>query len=862
MDREAPDGGGAAHGRGQRAVGYDPRAIQARWQRAWLDSPPARFSVSGADPVRKFYNLVEFPYPSAEGLHVGHVYTYCGADAYGRHMTMNGRQVLQPMGFDTFGIHTENFALKIGEHPKTVTDRATANYRRQLTRIGANWAWDLELRTDDPSYYRWTQWIFLRLLRAGLAERRQSPVVWCPSCLTVLAFEQVDGGRCERCGTEVTTKVMKQWFLRTTAYADKLLDTLGGLDWPDLSKRLQREWIGRSPGADVQFAATGDPGTRLTAFTTRLDTLFGVTFVAIAPEHPYLETLVRRARNGAEIAAYVAEVSSRVGADRYTKIGTGGRPGVVTDVTVTHPLTGARVPIVVADYVVSGYGTGVVMGVPAHDDRDFAFAASVGLPAVRVIEPDPVAGAREGHGAAPAGEGAGAAVGEGRGAAPAGAAPGSEGSGAWTGEGTLIASGGFTGLRSADARQRIAAELRERGLGGPATRYRLQDWLVSRQRYWGTPIPVIYCGGSCGIVPVPESDLPVELPEVADFRPTGTGLSPLAAIEEFVNVDCPACGGPGKRETDVLDTFVESSWYFLRYPSRNCTEVAWDPEITERLLPVDMYAGGLEHSTRHHLYARFVTRALSDLGLLPFAEPFTRLRLHGLLIKDGAKMSKSRGNVVNPDSYIDRVGADNLRTYLLFCGPWEEGGDFTDQGLQGVVRFSGRLYSLIAESQAPSGPGTSPGRLDRAIKKVGEDIERLKFNTAIAEIMSLTSWLRGARENMTGQQWVQSCRKLVLMVAPFEPFLAEELWERLGGEYSVHSQPWPEYDPAAIAETEIELPIQVNGKLRGKVTVPSSAGQDAVLAAALAVAPVRDALGGSVPKRVVFVPGRTLNLVV
>jgi leucyl-tRNA synthetase len=813
-----------------RSRSYDVQALESRWLQAWLARPPAKFDVAGTDPARKFYNLVEFPYPSAEGLHVGHVYTYCGADVLGRYMTMNGRQVLQPMGFDSFGIHTENFAIKINENPKTVTDRTTAHYRRQLERVGANWAWDLELRTDDPSYYRWTQWIFVTLFKAGLAERKEAAVVWCPSCLTVLAFEQLEGDRCERCGSQVVTKLMKQWFLRITAYADKLLDTLDGLDWPELSKRLQRDWIGRSAGADVVFTVSSGPQTRLTAFTTHIDTLFGVTFVALAPGHPLVGTLVKTAGNGNEVATYVAEVGSRVGADRYTRIGEAGRPGVVTDVMVTHPLTGRQIPLVVADYVLGDYGTGVVMGVPAHDERDFAFATALGLPIVQVIEPEPDKGSCHGDAA-------------------------------WPGEGVLVASAEFTGLPSAQARTRIAERLKDLGLGGPVTRYRLHDWLVSRQRYWGSPIPIIYCG-TCGTVPVPETDLPVVLPEVADFRPAGAGLSPLATSEEFVNVTCPACGEPARRETDVFDTFVESSWYFLRYPSRACSQVPWDPQITDRLLPVDMYAGGREHATRHHLYARFVTRALHDLGLLPFPEPFTRLRLHGLLICGGAKMSKSRGNVINPDAYIDRVGADNLRSYLLFCGPWEEGGDFSDRGLQGVVRFSERVYNLIVNSPEPGGPGADLRRLDKAVHKVGTDIGRLKFNTAIAEIMSLSNWLRDAREEMTVPQWTQACRTLVLLLAPFEPFLAEELWQHLGGDYSVHSKAWPAYDPAALVDDEIEVPVQVNGKLRGTVTVPAAADQQAVLAAALALAPVNDALAGDAPRRVVFVPGRALNLVV
>jgi leucyl-tRNA synthetase len=809
---------------------YDFHAQESRWLPAWLERPPAKFDVATADPTKTFYNLVEFPYPSAEGLHVGHVYTYCGADALGRYMTMNGRQVLQPMGFDAFGIHTENFAIKINEHPKKVTDRTTANYRRQLERVGANWAWDLELRTDDSSYYRWTQWIFVKLFKAGLAERKESPVIWCPSCLTVLAFEQVEGTRCERCETEVTTKVMRQWYLKITAYADKLLDTLDDLDWPDLSKRLQREWMGRSYGADVVFTVTDDPQTRLTAFTTRVDTLFGVTFVALAPEHPYVDTLIKRASNGDEVAAYVADVSSRIGTDRYAKIGEAEQPGVVTDVTVAHPLTGERLPIVVADYVLAGYGTGVVMGVPAHDERDFTFATKLGLPIVQVIEPS-------------AGEGT------------------YDGTQAWTGEGTLVASGTFSGVPSAEARAEIAAHLESLGMGAPVTRYRLQDWLVSRQRYWGSPIPIVYCD-SCGMVAVPEEQLPIELPDVSDFRPAGTGLSPLATSEEFVNTTCPDCGGAGRRETDVMDTFVESSWYFLRYPSVHRDDVPWDPEITERLLPVDMYAGGKEHSTRHHLYARFVTRALYDLGHVPFPEPFARLRLHGLLIKDGAKMSKSRGNVVNPDAYVDRVGADNLRTYLLFCGPWEEGGDFTDRGLQGVVRFNGRLYNLVVNTPEPSGPGADLRRIDKAIRKVGDDIQRLKFNTAVAEIMSLSTWLRDERENMTAEQWAYARRTLTLLIAPFEPFMAEDLWSLQGGKYSVHNQQWPQYDPAALVEDEIEVPVQVNGKLRGTITVPAGADQAIALSKALEIKSVQDALHGGEPKRVIFVAGRALNLVV
>jgi leucyl-tRNA synthetase len=724
-------------------VSYDFRAAEAKWQARWNAEPPARFDLTNFDPERAFYNLVEFPYPSAEGLHVGHVYTYCGADSLGRYMTMNGRQVFQPMGWDSFGIHTENYALKIGQDPHVVTDRATANYRRQLERVGANWSWESELRTDDPAYYRWTQWIFLQLYRAGLAVRKESSVVWCPSCLTVLAFEQVEGGRCERCSMVVTSKTMPQWYLRITAYADELLDALDDLDWPPLSKQLQREWIGRSPGADVAFRIVGYPERSLTAFTTRVDTLFGVTYVAIAPEHELVDEFAASSANKDEILQYAAKVRQRVGADRLSSVGSEA-VGVRTDVRVIHPLTGTEVPVLVANYVLADYGTGVVMGVPAHDRRDMNFATRLGLPITQVVVDlgaDPM---------------------------PAGAEVD-----LLETDGVLINSDRFTGMTSVDAREAIAAQLADTGQGGGRTQYRFHDWLVSRQRYWGSPIPIVYCE-NCGETPVAEKDLPVVLPKTENIRPTGSGMSPLAAAESFMHTTCPTCGGPAERETDVFDTFVESSWYFLRYPSYDVADAAWDPVQTRRMLPVDMYAGGREHATRHHLYARFVTRALHQLGLLDFPEPFMKLRLHGLIIKDGAKMSKSRGNVINPDEYIDRYGSDNMRAYLLFCGPWEEGGDFNDRSLNGVVRFNDRLTGYL-EQGPPSGPGgVDMSRLDRAIHKIGKDIEALKFNTAIAELMSLSNWFRDDYAAMNNEEWDRTRRTFALLLAPLEPFLAEE----------------------------------------------------------------------------------------
>ena len=809
---------------------YDFRSFEAKWRQYWRDHPPNPFDLANIEPERKFYNLVEFPYPSAEGLHVGNMFTYCGADALGRYLSMNGRSVFQPVGWDSFGIHTENYALKIKENPRRVTDRATAAYRRQLERIGANWTWECELRTDDPSYYRWTQWMFLQMYGAGLAVRTESKVLWCPSCLTVLAFEQVDGALCERCGTRVTTRIMKQWRLRITKYADVLLEELERLDWPETSKRVQREWIGRSAGVKVTFTLTGEPAGSLTAFTTRADTLYGVTFIALAPEHPMVPAIAAGSRNCQAILDYAAEAADQLGGDRFTPLER-SVPGVITDARVAHPLTGVELPVVVADYVLGDYGTGVVMGVPGHDDRDLAFARAMGLPIRKVVRAVDAENRHDGVDAS-----------------------------AFTDDGILVGSAEFDGRSSEAAREDIAARLAELGLGGKAVVYRLHDWLVSRQRYWGSPIPIIYCP-SCGEVPVPEDQLPVTLPALDDVVATGSGESPLAAVDSFVETSCPRCGEPARRETDVFDAFVESSWYFLRYPSHDRDDVPWDPKLTAAMLPVDMYAGGREHAARHHLYARFVTRVMHELGHLPFAEPFQRLRLHGLIVKDGAKMSKSRGNVVNPDDYIDRVGADNLRGYLLFCGPWEDGGDFNDSSIMGVVRFNARLWELIGRA-APAGPGVADVRPQhRAVHKVGQDIERLKFNTAIAELMSLSNWLRGIADEMDADQWGEACRVLVRLLAPLEPFLAEELWSRLGEPPSVHSQPWPAFDSGALADEAVSLPVQVDGRVRATIEIDPAAEQAQAVQLALLQTPVRQALSGASPRRVVYVPGRILNLV-
>jgi leucyl-tRNA synthetase len=808
--------------------GYDPPAIESKWQSRWAADRLWEIDVEHVPADRKFYNLVEFPYPSAEGLHVGHAYTYSGADTFGRFLRMRGREVFQPIGFDSFGIHAENYALRVGQHPGTLAASTITNYRRQLRSLGAAWDWSREIATSDPSYYRWTQWLFVTLFRAGLAVRREAPVVWCPSCLTVLANEQLEGDRCERCGTRVVERVMAQWFLRITAYAEELLRGLDDLDWPESAKRAQRQWIGRSEGLEIDFEVP-DRGLRLRTFTTRPETLFGVTFLVLPLEHPDLDAL----SSGTAMEPDVLRFGEEALRDRVAAFERGGsesappQRGAFTGSFAVHPATGEPVPIYVADYVVATYGTGAVMGVPAHDERDFRFASANGLPIIRVIR------------------------------APEEEAPGL---GPWTGEGALIDSGRFSGLSSERARDAIAEWLEARGSGRRVIRYRLRDWLISRQRYWGPPIPIVYCA-DCGTVPVPEEDLPVVLPEVADFRPTGTGDSPLAAVESFVRTVCPSCGGPARRETDVSDNFLDSAWYFLRYPSSDVEDRAWDPERTERMLPVDSYAGGPEHVVRHHLYARFVTRALHDLGLVPFAEPFPHLRLHGMLTKDGAKMSKSRGNVVNPDRSIADHGADVTRMYLLFIGPWNEGGDFSDAGITGIERFLRRVWRLVTEPHRPGAGGEDLRPVDRAIAAIGADLEGMRFNTAIATLMELVRWAWQQRDTMSKEERARVSVAVVLLVAPFAPHLAEELWSRIGGEYSVHRQGWPSFDPGALAIEEVTLVIQVDGKTRDRIRVPAGLGEEQALERARKRENVRRHLKADEPKRVIFVPDRLINLV-
>ena len=785
---------------------YDFSALEKKWQDHWLQHKTFKSELDTSKP--KYYVLDMFPYPSGDGLHVGHPEGYTATDIIARYKRMRGYDVFEPMGFDAFGIHSENYAIKQGINPKVLTARTTRHYREaQMKRLGAMFDWSREVNTSSPDYYRWTQWLFLQMYRAGLAVRKKAPVNWCPSCLTVLANEQVDDGACERCSAEVEQKEMVQWFFKITDYADRLLAGLEDLDWPETSKKLQGNWIGRSEGAEISFAVSGGGAGRdgagdggaareFTVFTTRPDTLFGVTYMVLAPEHP-LVAEITGAEQRAEVEEYLARARRTKEIDRLSA--EREKTGVFTGAYAVNPANGESVPIWIADYVLLHYGTGAVMGVPGHDQRDYEFATKFGLPVVEVIGSE--AGIAEA---------------------------------AYTGEGPMVNSGRFDGTPSAAGRRAVTEWLAERGRGKLSVTYRLRDWCISRQRYWGPPIPIVYCK-ECGEVPVPEDQLPVLLPDVDEFRPSGTGKGPLAAVSEFVNTTCPTCGGPAERETDVSDTFLDSAWYFLRYPSVGYDEGPFEPAITAKWLPVDQYMGGIEHVCMHHLYARFCTMVLHDLGWIGFAEPFRRLRLHGLLIKDGAKMSKSRGNVVNPDEYIEGYGADVFRSYLLFIGPYEDENDFSDQGIQGVARFYNRVWYFVTEEKPVYGAGVDLVPVHRAIKKVTKDLEDLSYHTAIAAIMELTNWAYAVGEEMTEEQRSLVCRTMVLLLAPFGPMAAEELWARLGGEYSVHNRAWPEYDEGLLARQMVTIVVQVNGRVRERFQAEPGISEAAAVAQARAL---------------------------
>ena len=782
------------------AAPYDPAAVETKWRARWAELGTNVADIKNA--ARPYYALMMFPYPSAEGLHVGNMFAFTGNDIFARFQRMQGLDVFQPLGYDAFGIHSENYALKVGVHPAEMIPRNIANFRRQLERGGLMVDWTRSLSTTDPEYYRWTQWIFLKLYEQGLVYKKAAAVNWCPTDKTVLANEQVIGGACERCGSMVEQRFLEQWFFAISRYAERLLSNLDSLDWSETTKTAQRNWIGKSQGAEILF-----DGIRV--FTTRPDTIFGATYVVLAPEHPLVGAHTTEAQRAA-VESYVERASRR---DLVSRKTTREKTGVATGSTVTNPATGEQIPVWVSDYVLMEYGTGAIMAVPAHDERDLEFAHGFELPVRKVVHEDE----------------------------------------------TLVDSGEFSGMTVHDAKRAIVESLALKGSATPVTNFRLHDWCISRQRYWGPPIPIIYCD-TCGVVPVPDSDLPVLLPMIDDFKPDDSGISPLARHDEWYRVACPACGGNARRETDVSDTFLDSAWYFLRYPNVGDDSVAFDPAITKKWLPVDSYIGGNEHAVLHLLYSRFVTMVLHDAGMLDFEEPFTTFRAHGLIIREGAKMSKSKGNVVNPDEYIDTWGADAFRTYLMFLGPFEEGGDFRDKGISGVKRFLDRLWASVRDCDSTT-DGARDAEVDRklhaTIRKVSEDLPRLSYNTAIAAMMEYMNTLRKG-DRVPRRSEVEP---LVQLVAPFAPHLAEELWEQLGHGHTVFDSTWPTFDPALLATEEVDVVVQVNGKLRGKLRVARDADQASVQAHAMADAAIARFITGA-PKKVVYVPGRLLNIVV
>ena len=829
---------------------YHPETVESKWRARWAERGTNQPDLDRAE--RPFYNLMMFPYPSAEGLHVGNMFAFTGADVFGRFKRLQGYDVFEPIGYDAFGIHSENYAIAVGINPGKLIPQNIANFRRQLKSIGGMFDWRHELSTTDPAYYKWTQWLFLQLLKAGKAYRKAAAVNWCPKDQTVLANEQVIDGRCERCGSVVEQRTLEQWFFRITDYADRLLanlDDKSKMDWSESTTSAQRNWLGRSEGAELVFGGKDGKGGKegsgqgIRVFTTRPDTVFGATFMVLAPEHPLVDAFTAPDRK-AEVDSYRRMVAAKDLVSR--KVGEREKTGVFTGGYVVNPATGEPIPVWIADYVLMEYGTGAIMAVPGHDERDFEFARRYGLPIVRVVaERDPATPASHPDPSRSEGEGA---------EAPLQAAYVDNVTG------VLVHSGKFDGMTVPEGKRAITAWLAERGAGKAVINYRLHDWCISRQRYWGPPIPIIYCEEH-GAVPVPEKDLPVLLPLIDDFRPDDTGISPLARHEEWYFAPCPVCGKRGRRETDVSDTFLDSSWYYLRYPSTEFDDRAFDPARTRKWLPVTSYIGGNEHAVLHLLYSRFITMVLHDLGLLHFEEPFRKFRAHGLIVKDGSKMSKSRGNVVIPDEYIAKWGADTFRMYLMFLGPFQEGGDFRDEGISGPRRFLEKVWALVGEA-ARTAPEDEARRsvlvkYHQTVKRVTEGMEQLHYNTSIAALMEFVNTLR--EETCTHRDMVEG---LILMLAPFAPHFAEESWERLGHEGSIFDARWPQWDEALVVEDQVEVVIQVSGKTRGRVSVPRDAEQGAVLAAAQEDAAVRRFTEGKEVRKVVYVPNRLLNLVV
>jgi len=799
---------------------YKPQEIEPKWQRYWEENK--LYLAEDFSKKPKKYILIEFPYPSGEGLHVGHVRSYSALDAVARKKRMEGYNVLYPIGWDAFGLPTENHAIKTGIHPQVATEKNIANFKRQLKSLGLSFDWSREIDTTDPKYYKWTQWIFLKLFEKGLAYQAEIPINWCPQCKIGLANEEVVGGACERCGATVGKKVLKQWMLKITTYADRLIEDLDKVDYLEKIKAQQIEWIGKSYGTTVKFQVLNSE-FQIEVFTTRADTLFGVTAVVLAPEHPLVEKLITK-ENKEKVKKYIEEAKKKSDFEREKL--EKEKTGVFTGSYCLNPVNKEKIPIWVGDYVIATYGGGAVMMVPAHDYRDYDFAKKYGLEIREVISGGDIS------------------------------------KDAYVDYGTLINSGQFTGLESKEAIKKITEWLEKNNLGRKTIQYKLRDWVFSRQHYWGEPIPIIHCK-SCGAVPVPEKDLPVELPYVEKYQPTGTGESPLSAISNWVNTKCPKCGGAAKRETDTMPNWAGSNWYYMRYcDSQNDREMA-DSRKLKYWLPVDWYNGGMEHTTLHLLYSRFIYKFLFDIGVAPTLEPYQKRTSHGIVLaEDGRKMSKSFGNVVNPDDVVKKYGADTLRVYEMFMGPFDQAISWSTQGVKGVFRFLEKVWRLVLEfSENKKDKIDGPiilKALHKLNKKIDEELEVMKFNTIIAAFMEFINLAQKHKEEV-GKEVIE---KFLILLSPFAPHLTEELWQRLGRKSSITLEKWPEPNPEFLKEETIALIIQVNGKVRDKIKVKSDISEKEAKELAISQEKIKNWIGDKEIKKVVFIPGKLINIVI
>jgi len=798
---------------------YNHKEIENKW-RGWWHQNPINQAAEGKE---KYYCLDMFPYPSGSGLHVGHWRGYVLSDVWSRYKVLQGYHVLHPMGWDAFGLPAENYALQMGVHPSKATKENVVNFKRQLHDISAIYDWDKEVNTTDPNYYKWTQWIFVKMFKEGLAYEKQMPINWCPSCKTGLANEEVVNGECERCSSSVTKKNLRQWMLRITKYAERLLNDLDNLDWPEKVKKMQSDWIGKSYGAEVDFEIKNQKET-IKVFTTRPDTLYGSTFMVLAPEYEMLDQLVTEEQKHA-VTDYVFKASMKSSVDRLQEK---EKTGVFTGTYTINPLNGEDMPIWVSDYVLADYGTGAIMCVPAHDNRDFEFAKKFDLPIVQVIakKDETLSELEE----------------------------------AFTEEGIMVNSEMFDGMPSVEAKDAIAAYLEDKEIGNKTVNYKLRDWVFSRQRYWGEPIPIVHCDG-CGAVPVPEAELPVTLPDVESYEPTGTGESPLAGIEEWVNTTCPNCGGHGKRETNTMPQWAGSSWYFMRYVDPHNHEQLVSPEKAKEWLPVDMYVGGIEHAVLHLLYARFYTKFLYDINVIDFEEPFKRLFNQGMITKDGAKMSKSKGNVVSPDELVDSYGCDSLRIYELFVGPPELDSEWDDRGIEGVHRFINRVWNLVISNKDKNTKTTKEMEKVRnqLIYEITTRLNRVSLNTVVSGFMEFTNKLTDINKREEGIDQ-ETLEVLIVLMAPFAPHISEELWQMMGHEESVFNCEWPIYDLDKMKEETLKLPIQVNGKVKALIEVDVEADKETVLS--LARGAIEGKLDGKSIVKEIYVPKKIVNIVI